>query len=192
MSDRAKKLNPRDGHESQIANRKCFVADIRLRDIRPEDLEALFRLDQLCFEPGIAYSREELLRFLELPTAQGMLAVVKSEGEGRLAGFVLGGRADRKTGHVITLDVAPQFRRRGVGRALLAELLSRLTRAGAHRAILEVDVGNAAAIAFYRRFGFCSRRRLPDYYAPGRAALEMESFLEPPPALTGLSSGNDT
>jgi ribosomal-protein-alanine N-acetyltransferase len=168
------------------------VADIHLRSIRPDDLEALFRLDQLCFEPGIAYSREELLTFLELPTAQGMVAEVKSDGDGRLAGFAIGALADRQTGHVITLDVAPQFRRRGVGRALLAELLSRLTRAGAHRAILEVDVGNAAAIAFYRRFGFRSRRRIPDYYAPGRAALKMESFLEPRPELTALRSAKDT
>lgn len=150
------------------------MTDIRLRDIRLDDLEALFRLDQLCFEPGIAYSREELLLFLERPTVQGVLAEVGAEGERKLAGFAIGALGDRATAHVITLDVAPQKRRSGLGRALLAELLSRLTRAGARRALLEVDAGNAGAIAFYRRLGFRSRRRIPNYYAPGRTALEME------------------
>ena len=39
-----------------------------LREILPSDFESLYRLDQICFEPGIAYSREELRRFLGIPT----------------------------------------------------------------------------------------------------------------------------
>ncbi|HSS45486.1 MAG TPA: GNAT family N-acetyltransferase [Thermoanaerobaculia bacterium] len=152
-------------------------ARLHLRDIRSEDFEALHRLDQLCFEPGIAYSRQELLAFLELPTREGVVAEVGESAERKLAGFAVGALADRRIGRVITLDVAPHLRRRGTGRALLEELLSRLSRAGARRAILEVDAGNTGAIAFYRRFGFRSRRRIPNYYAPGRTALEMEASL---------------
>jgi [ribosomal protein S18]-alanine N-acetyltransferase len=144
-----------------------------------DDLEALFQLDQLCFEPGIAYTREELLLFLERPGAEAVLAEAGAEGERTLAGFAIGALRDRATGHVITLDVARERRRNGLGRVLLAELLSRLTRAGARRALLEVDAGNGGAIAFYERLGFRTRRRIPNYYALGRAALEMETALPP-------------
>ena len=156
------------------------ATDIRLRDIRLNDLEALFRLDRLCFEPGIAYSREELQTFLDLPTREGVLGEIGEDPDRTLAGFAIGALVDRRTGHVITLDVAPQLRRRGAGRALLTELLARLARAGARRVVLEADAGNTGAIAFYRGLGFRRRRRIPNYYARGRAAVEMETFLEPP------------
>ena len=144
-----------------------------LREILPSDLEALYRLDQMCFEPGIAYSRQQLRGFLGIPSAQGVLA----ESAGELAGFALGYLSRGGAGHVVTLDVHPRERRRGLGKTLLEDLLSRLTRAGARRARLEVAVENLGAIAFYESFGFQTRRRLPDYYAAGRAALEMEKVL---------------
>jgi [ribosomal protein S18]-alanine N-acetyltransferase len=146
-----------------------------LREILPSDFEALYRLDQICFEPGIAYSRGELRRFLELPTADGLVA----ELDGRLAGFAIGYLAREGAAHVVTLDVHPSFRRRRLGQALLEELLSRFVRAGAREARLEVSTENAGAIAFYRRLGFRRRRRIPGYYGRGRDALEMERFLRP-------------
>jgi [ribosomal protein S18]-alanine N-acetyltransferase len=36
-----------------------------LRDYDKRDFESLFKLDRLCFEPGIAYSRPELASFIE-------------------------------------------------------------------------------------------------------------------------------
>ena len=124
----------------------------------------------MCFEEGIAYSRRQLLGFLGIPTAQGVLA----EAGDILAGFAIGYLSRDGAGHVVTLDVHPRERRRGVGKIVLEELLSRLRRGGARRAILEVAEENLGAIAFYETLGFRRRRRLPDYYAPGRSALEME------------------
>jgi ribosomal-protein-alanine N-acetyltransferase len=140
-----------------------------IREVVPSDLEGLYRLDQLCFEEGIAYSHRQLRGFLSIPTAQGLIA----ETGGRLAGFTIGYVARDGAGHVVTLDIHPRERRRGLGKILLEELLSRLRRAGARRAILEVAEENLGAIAFYETLGFHRRRRLPDYYAPRRPALEM-------------------
>jgi ribosomal-protein-alanine N-acetyltransferase len=36
-----------------------------LRDYEKRDFDSLFKLDRLCFEPGIAYSRPELASFIE-------------------------------------------------------------------------------------------------------------------------------
>jgi ribosomal-protein-alanine N-acetyltransferase len=133
----------------------------------------LYALDQICFEPGIAYSRGELRRFLSIATAQAVLA----DEDGNLAGFAVGYLTRRRTAHVVTLDVSPSQRRRGLGRMLLEALLERLTRAGALAARLEVSTENSGAIAFYENLGFTVRRRLPGYYGPGRDALEMEKAL---------------
>ena len=98
------------------------------------------------------------------------------ERDGEIAGFAIGYRSDRAA-HVVTLDVAGQYRRRGIGRLLLGELLRRFQEAGARDARLEVAVENSGAIAFYEDLGFHRRRRIPDYYGPGRHAFEMEKGL---------------
>jgi ribosomal-protein-alanine N-acetyltransferase len=148
---------------------------MHLRDFQPADFEALYRLDQTCFEPEIAYSRSELRRFLSLSTARSLVAEV----DGRIAGFAVGYVTARRLGHVVTLDIAPEHRRLGSGRALLTELLARFAAELVSEVRLEVDVNNEPAIAFYERFGFRRRRGLPDYYGPSRPAWEMSLKLSP-------------
>ncbi len=144
-----------------------------LRKARPEDLPRLWALDRLCFEPGIAYSRREMQRFLLLPGAEGVLA----EADGELRGFALGYPDASDLARVVTLDVHPDFRRQGLGRRLLRELLSRLAAGGSARAVLEVDVRNSGAIEFYRREGFRKVGRLASYYGRGLDAFEMTKTL---------------
>lgn len=149
---------------------------ITLRDYESRDFEAIVALDQECFEPGVAYSRSEMRRFLSFATR---VAVVAERG-GRIAGFCIGYFAPGRAAHVITLDVRAEDRRTGLGRALLERTVARLTRAGARETLLEVDVTNANAIGFYETLGFRRRKEIPDYYGPGRAGLEMAREENPP------------
>jgi len=153
----------------RTANRTPRTDSVVLREIRPSDFEEMYRLDQVCFEPGIAYSREDLWRFLAIATADGVVA----EAAGRIAGFAIGYRTSKRVARVVTLDVDPKRRRQGLGRDLLEDLLGRFVRSGAREARLEVSVENPGAIAFYESLGFRNRRRIRDYYGPGRDAREM-------------------
>lgn len=45
-----------------------------LRDYDKRDFETLFKLDRLCFDPGIAYSRPELASFIEQRRAYTVVA----------------------------------------------------------------------------------------------------------------------
>ena len=139
-----------------------------LRELSLDDLEAAWRLDQDCFEPGIAYSRAEIRSFL---SRSGAIALA-AEVDRRLAGFAIAERRGGR-GHVITIDVAETSRRRGLGRRLFAELFSRLEAAGAREIRLEVDVRNAGAIRFYEGLGFEKTRVLRGYYGKGRDGFEM-------------------
>lgn len=145
-----------------------------IRDFRPDDLEAAYRLDQTCFEPGIAYTRGQIRAFLAREGAIGVAA----DGEEGLAAFAIGDVVGRH-GHVITIDVAASERRRGLGRRVLAALTSRMAGAGAREVRLEVDLRNADAIRFYERMGFRHARALPDYYGPGRDGLRMTRTVGP-------------
>jgi [ribosomal protein S18]-alanine N-acetyltransferase len=140
-----------------------------MRDYQPDDFAKLVALDQQCFEPGIAYSPEEMRRFLRFSSHEALVV----ERDGQITAFCIGYRSPARTGRILTIDVSASERRNGIGRALLEEVGARLTRAGARQTVLEVDVSNEGAIAFYERLGFRRTERIPDYYGEGRDAFEM-------------------
>ena len=47
---------------------------LRIRDFRPDDLEAAYELDQRCFEREIAYTRGQIRSFLSRSGAVGLIA----------------------------------------------------------------------------------------------------------------------
>jgi len=157
-----------------------------LRDVRKSDREAMYRLDHRCFEPGIAFTRAQIQAFLGLES----LEAVAAEDGGELIGFAIGYLRRPGLGGVLTLDVDPERRRGGVGRALFRELLARLEASGARTVQLEVDVRNSGAIAFYRSFGFRRVGRIPDYYGGGKDAYEMERGAEARSGARPINSGS--
>ncbi|MDP9094126.1 MAG: ribosomal protein S18-alanine N-acetyltransferase [Actinomycetota bacterium] len=72
------------------------------------------------------------------------------------------------TAEILTVGVIPAARRRGVARALVAELIAEARRREAGQAFLEVRVDNAAARALYLRAGFAEVGMRPGYYDSGR------------------------
>lgn len=81
--------------------------------------------------------------------------------DGRLIGTVLGG-FDGRRGMIYHLAVDPEYRRRGVGRALMDELELRLAAKGCLKYYLLVTNDNEEAQAFYQGLG-CERMNLQIY-----------------------------
>jgi [ribosomal protein S18]-alanine N-acetyltransferase len=74
--------------------------------------------------------------------------------------------------HLMNVAVDPPLRRRGLGRALLEELIGRVGEG--EPITLEVRPSNAGAIALYESFGFRSSGLRPGYYRDtGEDALIM-------------------
>ena len=85
---------------------------------------------------------------------------------------------------VQNLAVHPAFRRRGVGRSLLAQGLREARRRGARLATLEVRPSNLAARRLYASLGFLETGRRPGYYhTEGEDALILHCRLEETPWL---------
>lgn len=94
-------------------------------------------------------------------------------------GFVLA-RLVLDEAEILTIAVAPQFQRKGIGHALMDAALRHLYNARATMLFLEVDELNAPALALYRRLGFKQVGKRPGYYETpsGRsAALTMRRDL---------------
>ena len=63
-------------------------------------------------------------------------------------------------GAIQNLGVIPEYRGRGIGRALLSKALAGFASSGASRAMLEVTARNEPAVRMYRDVGFRSRKTL--------------------------------
>ena len=142
----------------------------RLREYRATDFPQLCAIDRLCFSEAIAYTPEEIALGLTQPGAFALVAEVQDQ----VIAFVLAYRKKRRLGHIMTIDVRPEFRQMGLGNQLMELAEQRLRQNGAARVILEVSVQNDNAIRFYQRLGYATKRILPRYYPDGTDAYLME------------------
>ena len=145
-------------------------------------------MDQICFDPQLAYSRPELAIYMRRPGAFTLVAESESaeaSQNGRetvkILGFIVT-EARRRTGHIITIDVLPEARRAGIGSALLQAAEERLRQAGAVVVELETAVDNAVAIQFYKRKDYFVEKTVPGYYSNQLDALVMTKDLQATPA----------
>ncbi len=166
---------------------------IVLRNYRPDDFDALYRIDQTCYSRDIAYSRAELRTYLAYPGAEVVVAEIADNenaprdtpsAEDGIIGFCVSIRRG-ESGHIITMDVLERWRRRGIGSALLAEIEKRLARAGVVHVELETATDNPAGVAFWRKQGYrpCGVKR--GYYPRGVDAYAMAKSLAPSRLQTG-------
>ena len=119
----------------------------------PAELAALHRRS---FRTPPPWSKADFATFTADP-----LAFLLVEGD---AGFLLG-RAVAGEAELLTLAVAPESRRLGLGARLVARFLYQARLRGATRAFLEVSAENPAAIALYESAGFADAGRRRGYYA---------------------------
>ncbi|MDX2263593.1 MAG: GNAT family N-acetyltransferase [Hyphomicrobiales bacterium] len=127
-----------------------------LRSAGDADGAELARLHAACFDqPWSGADFAALLR----SGAFGFLACV-----GEAAGFALmrtaGGEAE-----ILSIGVAPRFRRSGLGAALMRRCLDAAAYAGAEAMFLDVAEGNHAALGLYTGLGFRIVTRRADYYS---------------------------
>jgi ribosomal-protein-alanine N-acetyltransferase len=83
-------------------------------------------------------------------------------------------REERPVGHLVSIAVLPEYRRRGVGSALLSKTIDVMRNVYRVDAIyLEVRVSNEPAIRLYEKFGFRKARIWRGYYRDGEDAYIM-------------------
>lgn len=125
-------------------------------------LDALYM--ECLEEPLAAPVRASLLAS---PGMWASIAWVEAEVEaakGRAAaGFVMA-RSIAGEAEIVGIGVLPQWRRAGVGGALLSDAMCRAAALGAEAIFLEVAEDNPAAVALYRAAGFRPAGRRPGYY----------------------------
>ena len=123
-----------------------------------QDAEQLAALHATAFQRG--WSTEEFERLL---IERNVIADRATSGT-RLAGFVIS-RLAADQAEVLSIAVAPAYRRQGLARKLLDVHMRRLVSYGTGALFLEVDEANVPARRLYAGFGFSQVGRRESYYA---------------------------
>ena len=139
-----------------------------IRQYEAHDFAVLYKLDQACFPPGIAYSKTMLRYFLAQAGAECLVAM----DAGKIVGFMVS-EENPPLAHIVTLDVAESHRRNGVGTELLRAGEAHLAFRGVRTVLLESAITNESGIAFWERHGYRKEAVLKNYYPGQLDAIEM-------------------
>ena len=128
-------------------------------------------LEKQCFSDP--WSETSVRSELSNPLSLWLVA----EDGGKVVGYV-GSQSVAPEADVMNLAVAPEWRSRGIGRALMTALIAQLHSRGITALFLEVRVGNTPAQNLYRSLGFVEVGRRPKYYVnPTEDALILRKEL---------------
>jgi [ribosomal protein S18]-alanine N-acetyltransferase len=138
-----------------------------MRPARLRDVAALVDLENVAFATD-RLSRTSLRYYVSAPGS----ALIVCESRGLIVGYCLVGlRKGRRKAHLHSIAVAPQYRGRKLGAALLREAEKTARRRGAEVLRLTVRNRNRRAISLYEAKGYRRLSRIEDFYQDGATAL---------------------
>ncbi len=149
-------------------------AAYRIRSAVLTDVAAMLDIERRSF--GDPWSEGSFREALTSPWSFGLVA----QGNRGIAGYLVA-REVAGTGEVLNLAVAPEWRRKGIGGALLQAGIAALRRRRVTEVFLEVRESNRSAQALYLSHGFRAVGQRAAYYRnPREDALVLRLGLEQP------------
>lgn len=146
------------------------MTEADVADVLAIDLASFHPSDVRVGAEATRALREQQLRE-ELGRVWARLRVAREEPEG-IVGYILFWHVTDEI-HLLNVAVDPKARRRGVGRALVEDLVAYARAHAAAKVLLEVRASNEPAIRLYEGLGFERFNVRKGYYADGEDGVEM-------------------
>jgi ribosomal protein S18 acetylase RimI-like enzyme len=132
------------------------LTGVSIRDCRPEDVEHVLELwRQADATPGVTDNADDLRRAV----TESQAHVLVAEVEGQIVGSIIG-TFDGWRGNIYRMAVHPNYRRRGIARALVSEVEKRLARQGTKRITALVEKDHPWATRFWEAVGYVLDSRI--------------------------------
>lgn len=125
-------------------------------------LNKLFEIEQECFDQE-AFTKQQISYLLTDYNTIALVAKINND----IAGFIIAQvevEENTEFGHIITINITPNFRRKGIAKKLLRETENRLRQKGINECRLEVREDNNAAIKLYQTSSYQTIGKIEKYY----------------------------
>lgn len=130
---------------------------IRLEMMTDAQVSQVAQLERICFSDP--WSENSVASELKNPLSLWLVAM---DGE-TVAGYI-GSQSVEGEADMMNVAVHPDYRRQGIARLLVTELVAALAKKGVSSLALEVRASNVPAISLYEQLGFIQVGRRPNYY----------------------------
>jgi len=137
---------------------------LQISKVESHLLPQVFKVERLCFTSPFP---ESYIRSLAESGSDSFLVAIE---ENKVVGYV-SALAHGRDAHIASIAVLKEYRRRGIGRALMSELIKLLKLRQFGTVSLEVRKNNTSAIRFYESLGFERVGGIPSYYENGEDAI---------------------
>lgn len=148
-------------------------APLCVYDIKPltsKNLKEVLRLNIRCFRDGENYTKHTFSYLLNEPKTLSYRVITPA---GEMVGFVVVMVNENGAAHLTTIGIAPEHRRRGLAKRLLAHTERAIRSRDIGTVMLEVRVSNTAAQNLYRENGYAIAQRISSYYNNGEDGFLM-------------------
>lgn len=150
---------------------------VHLRWMIRMDMQAVYRIEAASYPDPLG--ADGILRTLRERNCIGFVAETGWPVGGIIAGYMIYLLA-RNHVEILTLAVAPEYRRRGIGMAMALKLQSKLYSGRRTWLSVKVREGNAGALAWLKACGFRATGLLRGYYDDtGEDGVLMQWRLKP-------------
>jgi [ribosomal protein S18]-alanine N-acetyltransferase len=145
-----------------------------IRPLTGTQIAEVVKLNARCFKSGENYSKGTFNFLLTQPNTLAYRAVTPTE---IMVGFIVVTVGEDKIGHLATIGVSPEHRRRGIAEKLLFHTENSLKKRQISMISLEVRVSNVTAQSLYREMGYFVTQRKDKYYTNGEDGFMMVKSL---------------
>ena len=135
--------------------------EIKIENASIKLLDRLYTIEEQCFNEE-AFTKRQIAYLL---TDYNTIALV-AKADNEVAGFVIIQIEldNNEFGHIVTLNIAPNYRHKGIATKLMQEIESLLKQRGVSECHLEVREDNNPAIKLYQKLGYQTMGKLDRYY----------------------------
>ena len=166
-----------------IMGQKVSSQSFTVRVFKTDDLERVMQINAKCLPENYSsyFYRDLYTKYPE--------TFLVAEADGEIQGYIMcriergwskkGKLSPARLCHVVSIAVMEMYRRRGIGKELIIQAMSRGRKIyDCNEGYLEVRVSNEPAIALYSGLDFAKVKRNYGYYLDGEDAWVMAATLD--------------
>ena len=136
--------------------------DLKIEAATAKFLDKLYEIEEDCFDHE-AFTKQQIEYLLRDHNTRALIALA----DGDVVGFVIAQievEENTEFGHIVTVNVAPSFRRKGIATRMLLEIENFLKQRSVTQIRLEVHEDNNPALKLYQKLGYQTFGKLERYY----------------------------